>query len=157
MSSVLLSGDRKKSVVLCGLLIVAARTVVGASLVDAVDPMIGAVTYPEHEINNVHGFGKTFPGATTPFGMVQLSPDTITGGDNGSGYSYSHKTIEGFSLMHMSGIGWYGSSGTSRSCRLSAHGSLTGRRPVRRFRTSRRLQRPAIIRLTCCVMGSAWS
>ena len=80
-------------------------------LVEAVDPLIGAVTYPEHRINNAHGFGKTFPGAASPFGMVQLSPDTITGGDNGPGYSYSHKTIEGFSFTHLSGIGWYGEFG----------------------------------------------
>ncbi len=85
-------------------------------LVDCVDPMIGAVTYPEEAEKMrgdevYHGFGKTFPGAATPFGMVQLSPDTITGGDNGPGYSYSHKTIEGFSFLHMSGIGWYGEFG----------------------------------------------
>lgn len=56
-------------------------------------------------------FGKTFPGAATPGGMVQLSPDTITGGDNGSGYSYPHTTIQGFSFTHMSGVGWYGDLG----------------------------------------------
>src|SRR5260221_10421989 len=55
--------------------------------------------------------GKTFPGAATPGGMVQLSPDTITGGDNGSGYRYYHKTIQGFSMIHMSGVGWYGDLG----------------------------------------------
>src|SRR6202000_207736 len=55
--------------------------------------------------------GKTFPGAATPGGMVQLSPDTITGGDNGSGYRHYHKTIEGFSFTHMSGVGWYGDLG----------------------------------------------
>ncbi len=86
------------------------------ALVDCVDPMIGTVTYPEEGRalkgdEAVHGFGKTFPGAATPFGMVQLSPDTVTGGDNGSGYSYSHKTIEGFSFLHMSGVGWYGEFG----------------------------------------------
>jgi len=83
-------------------------------LVDCIDPMIGAVTYPESGLRGdeaIHGFGKTFPGAATPFGMVQLSPDTVTGGDNGSGYSYIHKTIEGFSFFHMSGIGWYGEFG----------------------------------------------
>lgn len=80
-------------------------------LVSAVDPLIGTVSYPKERIDNVHGFGKTFPGAATPFGMVQLSPDTITGGDNGSGYSYSHNTIEGFSFLHMSGVGWYGEFG----------------------------------------------
>ena len=81
------------------------------SLVDSVNPLIGAVTYPDRAINNVHGFGKTFPGAASPFGTVQLSPDTITGGDNGPGYSYSHGTIEGFSFTHLSGIGWYGEFG----------------------------------------------
>jgi predicted alpha-1,2-mannosidase len=53
--------------------------------------------------------------------MVQLSPDTITGGVKGSGYayegdsapgySYEQKTIEGFSFTHMSGVGWYGDFG----------------------------------------------
>ncbi|MDR3297001.1 MAG: GH92 family glycosyl hydrolase, partial [Prevotellaceae bacterium] len=47
----------------------------------------------------------------TPFGLVQLSPQTITGGDNGSGYSYEHTTIEGFALTQMSGVGWYGDLG----------------------------------------------
>src|SRR5690606_16867410 len=54
---------------------------------------------------------KTFPGAAKPFGMVQLSPNTYTGGDNGSGYSYEHTTIEGFAFTQMSGIGWYGDLG----------------------------------------------
>ena len=76
-----------------------------ASLVDSVNPLIGASTSIEY------GEGKTFPGAATPFGLVQLSPDTITGGDNGSGYSHEHTTIEGFSFAHMSGIGWYGDFG----------------------------------------------
>ncbi len=75
------------------------------SLVDAVNPLIGASTSIEY------GEGKTFPGAATPFGLVQLSPDTITGGDNGPGYSHEHTTIEGFSFIHMSGIGWYGDFG----------------------------------------------
>jgi len=78
--------------------------------VDSVDPMIGAVTYRQ-DTADVHGLGKTFPGAATPFGLVQLSPDTFTGGDNGSGYSYEHPTIEGFSFTHMSGVGWYGDLG----------------------------------------------
>ncbi|MHC4505262.1 MAG: GH92 family glycosyl hydrolase, partial [Planctomycetota bacterium] len=72
--------------------------------------MIGAVTYAEGT-KDAHGFGKTFPGAATPFGLVQLSPDTVTGGDNSSGYSYEHSTIEGFSFTHMSGVGWYGDLG----------------------------------------------
>ena len=78
--------------------------------VEYINPAIGAVTYGEKS-ENIHGFGKTFPGAATPFGLVQLSPDTRTGGDNGSGYSWNHKTIEGFSFTHMSGVGWYGDLG----------------------------------------------
>ncbi|MHC5156744.1 MAG: GH92 family glycosyl hydrolase [Planctomycetota bacterium] len=78
--------------------------------VDYVNPMIGASTSSEAAGVN-HGLGKTFPGAATPFGLVQLSPDTITGGDNGPGYSYHHNTIEGFSFTHMSGIGWHGDLG----------------------------------------------
>ncbi len=75
------------------------------ALVDYINPMVGASTSADY------GEGKTFPGAATPFGLVQLSPDTITGGDNGPGYSWHHQTIEGFSFTHMSGIGWYGDLG----------------------------------------------
>ena len=82
----------------------------GPEPVDYIDPIIGAITYGE-KTKDAHGFGKTFPGATTPFGLVQLSPDTFTGGDNGSGYSYEHKTLEGFSFTHMSGVGWFGDLG----------------------------------------------
>ena len=74
-----------------------------------VDPMIGTVGDEQNESS--HGGGKTHPGACVPGGMVQLSPDTITGGDNGTGYNYCNNTIEGFSFNHMSGIGWYGDLG----------------------------------------------
>ena len=77
---------------------------------DLVNPFIGASTDVD-AAGAYHGLGKTFPGATTPFGMVQVSPQTITGGDNGSGYSYEHTTIEGFSMTQMSGIGWNGDMG----------------------------------------------
>jgi predicted alpha-1,2-mannosidase len=77
---------------------------------DYVNPFIGAST-SAGKAGIYHGLGKTFPGAATPFGMVQLSPNTITGGDNGSGYSYEHNTIEGFAFTQMSGIGWYGDLG----------------------------------------------
>jgi predicted alpha-1,2-mannosidase len=61
--------------------------------------------------------GHTFPGATVPFGAVQLSPetDTISYAQNGkynpdvykycAGYQYSDKTIVGFSHTHFSGTG----------------------------------------------------
>jgi putative alpha-1,2-mannosidase len=77
---------------------------------DYVNPFIGASTNIE-KAGAAHGLGKTFPGAATPFGMVQVSPNTITGGDNGPGYSYEHTTIEGFAFTQMSGIGWYGDLG----------------------------------------------
>ncbi|MBV9216145.1 MAG: GH92 family glycosyl hydrolase [Acidobacteria bacterium] len=52
------------------------------------------------------GHGHTFPGATTPFGMVQLSPDTRTDNwDGSSGYHYSDDVIYGFSHTHLSGTG----------------------------------------------------
>lgn len=63
--------------------------------VEWVDPFIGT-----------DGFGHTFPGATTPYGMVQLSPDTRTSGwENCSGYHSSNETIIGFSHLHLSGTG----------------------------------------------------
>lgn len=79
-------------------------------LSDFVNPMIGAST-SVGEAGIYHGLGKTFPGADTPYGMVQVSPNTITGGDNGSGYSDEHTSIEGFAFTQMSGVGWFGDLG----------------------------------------------
>jgi predicted alpha-1,2-mannosidase len=61
-----------------------------------VNPMIGT-----------GGHGHTFPGATVPFGMVQLSPDTRIDGswDGCSGYHYDDTKIYGFSHTHLSGTG----------------------------------------------------
>lgn len=61
-----------------------------------VDPFIGT-----------GGHGHTYPGAQTPFGMVQLSPDTRNdeSWDGCSGYHYSDSSIIGFSHTHLSGTG----------------------------------------------------
>lgn len=60
-----------------------------------VDPFIGTDAH-----------GHTFPGATTPFGLVQVSPDTDTQGwDWCSGYHSSDSSIIGFSHTHLSGTG----------------------------------------------------
>jgi len=60
-----------------------------------VDPFIGT-----------GGHGHTFPGATVPFGMVQLSPDTrLEGWDGCSGYHDSDARVFGFSHTHLSGTG----------------------------------------------------
>ena len=76
----------------CSLLTVAAQT---KDYAKWVNPFIGT-----------GGHGHTFPGATMPFGMVQLSPDTrIDNWDGSSGYHYSDDTIFGFSHTHLSGTG----------------------------------------------------
>jgi predicted alpha-1,2-mannosidase len=52
------------------------------------------------------GHGHTYPGATLPYGMMQLSPDTrLEGWDGCSGYHYSDEYIYGFSHTHLSGTG----------------------------------------------------
>lgn len=49
--------------------------------------------------------GNNYPGATFPFGMVQLSPDTREAPDwaQASGYDYNDETIYGFSHTRLSG------------------------------------------------------
>ncbi|MCE9635178.1 MAG: GH92 family glycosyl hydrolase [Planctomycetes bacterium] len=60
-----------------------------------VDPFVGT-----------GGHGHTFPGATVPFGMVQVSPDTrLDGWDGCSGYHHDDPFIYGFSHTHLSGTG----------------------------------------------------
>ncbi len=52
------------------------------------------------------GHGHTYPGATMPFGMVQLSPDTREENwDGSSGYYHADPTIIGFTHTHLSGTG----------------------------------------------------
>ncbi len=64
-------------------------------LTDFVNPFIGT-----------GGHGHTFPGATLPHGMIQVSPDTRTEGwDWCSGYNYADSSILGFSHTHLSGTG----------------------------------------------------
>jgi len=70
-------------------------TTAEASLVDGVDPFIGT-----------GGHGHTYPGASLPFGLVQLSPDTrLTGWDGCSGYHFTDTAVFGFSHTHLSGTG----------------------------------------------------
>ncbi|UNK42797.1 GH92 family glycosyl hydrolase [Luteimonas sp. S4-F44] len=72
---------------------------VGDKAYGSVDPFIGT-----------GGEGHTYPGATVPFGMVQLSPDTRIqprekGYDWAAGYRYDDTSIVGFSHTHFSGTG----------------------------------------------------
>jgi len=78
----------------------------------AKDPKIEIAQKDKDLINYVNpfigtgGHGHTYPGATMPFGMMQLSPDTrLDGWDGCSGYHYSDEYIYGFSHTHLSGTG----------------------------------------------------
>jgi predicted alpha-1,2-mannosidase len=81
-------------------LLLATTALAAAALTDYAKPLIGTA---EH--------GHVFPGATVPFGMVQLSPDTRDGStddayqDGSAGYHYSDTSILGFSHNHLTGTG----------------------------------------------------
>ena len=64
-------------------------------LIKYVNPFVGT-----------EGDGNTYPGAVTPFGLVQFSPDTdkkFWGAP--SGYEYTDSTLYGFSMTHLNGTG----------------------------------------------------
>jgi len=95
-----------KKFLLPGLLFSAFLASAQQNLVQYVKPIIGTSK-----------MGHTYPGATVPFGAVQLSPETdtlsyeVNGKYNGdvykycAGYKYEDKTIVGFSHTHFSGTG----------------------------------------------------
>ena len=72
-----------------------------AQVAESVNPFIGT--------GSIEGAlrGNNYPGATTPFGLVQLSPDTreAPDWDCPAGYAYEENTIYGFSHTHLSGTG----------------------------------------------------
>lgn len=66
-----------------------------------VNPFIGTGTINQSSLS-----GSNFPGATAPFGLVQLSPDTQVDPDSpAAGYNYNDHTIVGFTHTHLSGTG----------------------------------------------------
>ena len=90
------------SIVLTALLLIGCKT----------EPQIETAKKDKALINYVNpfigtgGHGHTYPGATMPFGMMQLSPDTrLDGWDGCSGYHHSDNYIYGFSHTHLSGTG----------------------------------------------------
>ena len=87
--------SRHGAVVVCAIALIASAAFAAKGPADDVDPFIGTDAH-----------GHTFPGATLPFGMVQLSPDTrLEGWDGCSGYHYSDDVVYGFSHTHLSGTG----------------------------------------------------
>lgn len=77
------------------LLVIIIQNVFSQNYNQYVNPFIGTSAH-----------GHTYPGATVPFGMVQLSPDNgRSGWDWSSGYHYSDSIIVGFSHTHLSGTG----------------------------------------------------
>lgn len=97
---------KSKQLLYLGLLLFPNLLQAQSNLIQYVKPLIGTAR-----------MGHTFPGATVPFGAVQLSPDTDTipyamnGKYNGdvykycAGYQYDDPTIVGFSHTHFSGTG----------------------------------------------------
>jgi predicted alpha-1,2-mannosidase len=80
---------------LFSLLLVASVIMAQTNYSSLVNPFIGT-----------GGHGHTYPGASMPFGMIQMSPDTrLEGWDGCSGYHYSDSLIYGFSQTHLSGTG----------------------------------------------------
>lgn len=95
-----------KKLILLPLLLWGFTLIGQENLIQYVNPMVGT-----------QRMGHTYPGATVPFGMVQLSPDTdsvqyeLNGRYNGdvytycAGYQYDDSDIVGFSHTHFSGTG----------------------------------------------------
>jgi predicted alpha-1,2-mannosidase len=95
-----------KKVFVCFVLLALHANLAAQSFIEYVNPLIGT-----------RRMGHTFPGATVPFGAVQLSPDTdnqpyaIGGKYNRevykycAGYQYDDQTIVGFAHTHFSGTG----------------------------------------------------
>lgn len=85
----------KKKIVLLSFLLASLYSFSQTNYAKLVNPFIGT-----------GGHGHTYPGATMPFGMMQLSPDTrLEGWDGCGGYHYSDSIMYGFSHTHLSGTG----------------------------------------------------
>lgn len=93
-------------------------TALGAALPVVSATPARAVANPAGFVNTLIGSsnnGETWPGADTPFGMVQWSPENTRGNQTRTpepgGYSYEATRVRGFSLTHLSGTGCAGASG----------------------------------------------
>jgi predicted alpha-1,2-mannosidase len=79
----------------CALIFALCLNVVasGSDLTRYVNPFIGSIP----------GSGNTYPGAQVPFGMISWSPHTLNW--SAAGYNYDNDRINGFGLVHSSGVG----------------------------------------------------
>ncbi|HEY3710989.1 MAG TPA: GH92 family glycosyl hydrolase [Amycolatopsis sp.] len=92
-----LQSRRAAALAVAGLVFAAlAPAAAGAQAAPVADPVAQVNPFV-----GTQNFGNTFPGASAPFGMVQVSPDT--GGQGG--YDYQQNAIYGFSQTHLSGVG----------------------------------------------------
>ncbi|WP_117882976.1 GH92 family glycosyl hydrolase [Aureibaculum luteum] len=79
---------------------------IGISCSNKTEPSENKLTSYVNTFIGTDGPGNTYPGATVPYGMVQLSPDIgIPGWDRISGYFYQDSIITGFSHTHLTGTG----------------------------------------------------
>ncbi|MCW3122112.1 MAG: alpha,2-mannosidase [Flavipsychrobacter sp.] len=92
---VIFGSKNVKRILCCSIVTILFSQTTAQNLTKYVDPFIGT-----------GGHGHTYPGATVPFGMVQLSPDNGSEGwDWCSGYNFIDSTIASFSHTHLSGTG----------------------------------------------------
>ena len=82
------------------LLAAAAPAAPARDLAGHVNPFAGTRPGP-----GTFGGGHNFPGVSLPFGMVQLSPDTVPSAPHSGGYDHRDNHVSGFSLTHLSGAG----------------------------------------------------
>jgi predicted alpha-1,2-mannosidase len=100
------------------LLAVGVALLIGAGAPAVLSAPAAAVANPASFVDTLIGTsnnGETFPGADTPFGMLQWSPENTRGNQTRTaapgGYSFNATRIRGFSLTHLSGTGCAGASG----------------------------------------------
>ncbi|MFB6931905.1 GH92 family glycosyl hydrolase [Streptomyces chartreusis] len=91
----------RASTVFAALLVAGGALSPAPAVAQGTEAAAGQLTSLVNPFIGTQNFGNTFPGASAPFGMVQVSPDT--GGQGG--YDYQQDKILGFSQTHLSGVG----------------------------------------------------
>jgi predicted alpha-1,2-mannosidase len=109
---------RRTLLLSCALALAVTTATVPWQAAQAADVAPAAVADPAAAVNTLIGSrnnGETFPGADTPYGMVQWSPENTAGNQTRTvepgGYGYDAPRIRGFGLTHLSGTGCAGASG----------------------------------------------